>query len=133
MKLDDGRVFADFVADIVHGQNIVMKSDGSAVRPFCYLADATVAFFTVLLRGDDGQPYNVGNDKSEVSIIELANMLVRLFPEKALKVIRQEHTPGYLKSKVSRNCPDIAKIRALGWEPVTTIEEGFRRTIRSYQ
>ncbi len=52
MRLDDGRVFADFVADIVNFRDIIMKSDGSAQRAFCYLADATVAFFTVLLKGN---------------------------------------------------------------------------------
>lgn len=34
MALDDGRVFADFVANVVNRQDIVMMSDGSAVRPF---------------------------------------------------------------------------------------------------
>ena len=37
MQLDDGRVFADFVSDIVNGKDIVMKSDGSAIRAFCIL------------------------------------------------------------------------------------------------
>ena len=49
MRLDDGRVFADFVSDIVARRNIVMKSDGTACRPFCYLADVIVALFSVLL------------------------------------------------------------------------------------
>ncbi len=56
MELNDGRVFADFVADIVAGRDIVLKSDGSARRPFCYLADATVGFFKVLLQGGRGRP-----------------------------------------------------------------------------
>ena len=44
MELNDGRVFADFVADLVSRRDICLKSDGRARRPFCYLADATVAF-----------------------------------------------------------------------------------------
>jgi len=48
MSLNDGRVFADFVADIVGNLHIVMKSDGSSTRSFCYLADAVMGFFTVL-------------------------------------------------------------------------------------
>jgi UDP-glucuronate decarboxylase len=134
MKLDDGRVFADFVADIVHNRDIVMKSDGSAVRPFCYLADAAVGYFTVLCKGATGQAYNVGNDRAEISVRDLAHLLVGLFPEKKLRVIQQEHqlAPGYLKSKVVRICPDLSKIRQLGWEPRTTVEQGFRRTIESF-
>ena len=55
MDLDDGRVFADLVADIIAGRNIVMKSDGKHRRPFCYLADAVEGIFTVLLRGKNGE------------------------------------------------------------------------------
>jgi UDP-glucuronate decarboxylase len=80
MQLDDGRVFADFVADIVNGRDIVMKSDGGAVRAFCYLADATAGFFTVLLKGACAQAYNVGNDEGRMSIADLAKELVGIFP-----------------------------------------------------
>jgi UDP-glucuronate decarboxylase len=60
MELDDGRVFADFVANVVRREDIVVKSAGTARRAFCYLADATLAYFTVLLKGQHRQSYNVG-------------------------------------------------------------------------
>ncbi len=134
MDLNDGRVFADFVADLVAGRDIVLKSDGSARRPFCYLADATIAFFSVLLNGNSGEAYNVGND-SECSILELAETLCRLFPERNFKVIRRERKQGdpYFASPVSGGHFDISKVRGLGWEPTTSIQEGFARTIRSYE
>lgn len=134
MNLDDGRVYADFISDIVQNRDIVMKSDGTAIRSFCYLADATIGFFQVLLQGEKGEAYNVGNDKGEISILELANLLVGLFPDKGLKVTRAEggYPTGYLKSKITRACPDISKMRSLGWEPKYSIEEGFQRTIRSF-
>lgn len=134
MEPDDGRVFADFVADIVARRDIVMKSDGSTRRPFCYLADATVAFFTILLLGNAGEAYNVGSD-IECSVLELAETLVRLFPERHCNVIRQERGPGdqYIPSSVSAGHFDLSKIKSLGWEPTTGIEEGFRRTVESYQ
>lgn len=132
--LGDGRVYADFVADILNHRDISMKGNGSALRAFCYLADAVLGFFTVLLKGENGEAYNIGDDKGEVSILELAEILVSLFPEKGLKVIKQESDEGsgYLESKISRSCPDISKARMLGWEPKTSIKEGFRRTIRSF-
>ncbi len=134
MDLQDGRVFADFVADMVARRDIVMKSDGSARRPFCYLADATVAFFTVLLNGKSGEAYNVGSD-SESSILDLAEMLCRLFPARNCRVIRRERDPGdpYLVSSTSGGHFDLSKIRSLGWEPKTSIEAGFERTVRSYE
>jgi UDP-glucuronate decarboxylase len=133
MRLDDGRVFADFVRDIVARRDIVMKSDGTARRPFCYLADATIAFFAILLLGNSGEAYNVGTD-SECSILELAEMLCGLFPERGCRVIRQDRKPGdpYVVAPPGGGHFDLSKIRSLGWEPTTDIHEGFRRTIESY-
>jgi nucleoside-diphosphate-sugar epimerase len=134
MKLDDGRVYADFVRDIIHNRPIVVRSEGTASRAFCYLADATAGFFTVLLKGENGVPYNVGNSQEEISVMDLAKLLVDLFPEKRLKVIKKHihKTNEYLQSPISRNCPDVSRINSLGWEPRTSLSSGFKRTIRSY-
>ncbi len=135
MNLDDGRVFADFVANIVRRENIVLKSDGGTIRPFCYLADATTGFFTVLLKGESGQAYNIGNPAAETSIRDLAETLVALFPERHLRVISQLSQPdpvGYLPSPIARNCPDTTKVGQLGWQAVTSVPVGFRRTVQSF-
>ncbi len=132
--LDDGRVFADFVSDIINNRNIAMKSDGKAVRAFCYIADATVGFFTVLLKGKNGQAYNIGNPDAKTTMLNLANVLVALFPEKKLKVIKQKITDkGYIKSEFNRQIPDVSKIVALGWKPKYSLKDGFMRMIKSYE
>lgn len=135
MRLDDGRVFADFVADAVAGRDIALHSDGTARRAFCYLADATAGFFTVLLEGENAVPYNVGNEDAEVSIAELADILVGAFPEKGLRVVRRERPEQggtHIETTVSRSAPDTSRLRTLGWKPETTIADGFARTVRSF-
>jgi len=134
MRLDDGRVYADFVADIVHGRDIILKSDGQAQRAFCYLADATAGFWMVLLGGEDAMAYNIGNPDGVMSIRELAQTVAGLYPEKGIKVKFQqrEHKESYLQSKIQVNCPDISEAMELGWLPFTSIEAGFRKTINSY-
>ncbi|MEY3787114.1 MAG: hypothetical protein RIQ94_2800 [Pseudomonadota bacterium] len=134
MRLDDGRVYADFVRDIIENRPIVLKSSGDASRAFCYLADATAGFFTVLLNGVNGLAYNVGNSQAEISIKDLAGLLVDLFPEKKLTVLTEIVTndKGYLQSPISRNCPDISRINTLGWAPSTSLATGFKRTIESF-
>jgi len=133
MKLDDGRVFADFVANIVRNENIILKSDGSHIRPFCYLADATSGFFNVLLKGENQNAYNIANPGQQISIKQLAETLVLLFPEKQLRVkYSEEDKKGYLRSPISVSIPDITKITRLGWAPKIDIREGFEKTIRSY-
>lgn len=132
MKLDDGRVFADFVKNIVHNENIEMKSDGSATRAFCYLSDATVAFFKILLDGEKNNAYNMANSKTIISIKKLATILVNMFPEKKLKAVFAEQSKDYLQSPAKGNSVDTNKIKELGWEPSVSIEDGFKKTIRSY-
>lgn len=134
VDLNDGRVFADFVKNILDKQDIQITSDGSAKRAFCYLADATVGFFTVLLNGIPGQAYNIGNPHEEISILNLAEKLITLFPEFGLKVerIAPKSTSSYLKSSIDRNSPNINKAMELGWVPTTTIQEGFKKMVTSY-
>ncbi|QKJ31492.1 NAD-dependent epimerase/dehydratase family protein [Mucilaginibacter mali] len=135
MLLDDGRVFADFVNDILNNRDINLNSDGSAQRAFCYLADATIAFFTVLLKGENGQAYNVGNPYQEYSILQLAHIMTGLYPEKGLKVSSVQKTiegNNYLKSPINRGTPDISKLEAFGWKPQISAEDGFRKVVESY-
>jgi UDP-glucuronate decarboxylase len=130
MRLDDGRVFADFVRDILGGGPLVLHSDGSARRCFCYLADATEAFFRVLLAGAPGQAYNVANAAAEESIAGLAERLARQF---GIGVERRVRTGGsYVPSPIPFTRPSTEKIEALGWRARTGIEEGFARTVESY-
>ncbi len=134
MRLDDGRVFADFVADVVNRRPIVLKSAGTAQRPFCYVSDAVAGFLTVFFKGASGQAYNVANAGACASVRELAELLVQLFPERALSVEYSggKTDPSYLPSKNLIGVPDCSKVHALGWEPTVGLAEGFRRTVRSY-
>jgi len=135
MDLDDGRVHADFVSDVLARRDIVMRSEGAFVRAFCYLSDATTGFFTVMLKGENGEAYNIGNDTCEISIRDLAAKIAGLYPELGMRVVQQvtERPEGYIESKFRRSCPNTDKARGLGWEPRFSIEDGFKRTIESYQ
>lgn len=134
LKLDDGRSFADFISNIVNYQDIEIFSDGKALRNFCYLADATLGFFIVMLKGKVGEAYNVATDH-EISIIDLANLLVeKVFPELKLKVVMKVNaSKNYLRMNFSRTTVDITKLKALGWKLSFPIEEGFKRTVESYR
>lgn len=133
IELNDGRVFSDFIKNILNNENIEMKSDGKAMRAFCYISDATYGFFKILLEGKNGEAYNLGNPKAEVSIVELAKKLIEIYPEKNLKVIEvEQNNLNYLKSEIKRNCPCIDKIKKIGWNPEIGIKDGFKRTIESY-
>ena len=131
---NDGRVFSDFAFNIVRNENIVMKSDGSARRAFCYVSDAIAGFFYVLLFGNQATAYNVANPAAELSVLELADMLVGIFPEKGLVVERQYQTNngGYIASTYSRLLPDVSKLSSLGWHAMVEPKQGFKRMIGAY-
>ncbi|MEH3158266.1 MAG: NAD-dependent epimerase/dehydratase family protein [Sphingomonas taxi] len=135
LQANDGRVFADFVFNVLRGENIVMNSDGLARRAFCYASDAVAGFLTVLLKGKPATPYNVANPTGELSVGELAELLVGLRPDKGLRVERHVPDQGntYLASTFSRLVPDVGRLTALGWTPAITPAQGFSRMLEAYK
>lgn len=133
-SLDDGRVFADFISAVVNKESIQLNSDGSAVRPFCYLSDAIKGYFTVLLKGEAGEAYNVANPNCEISIKDLAYVLADMFGDRGVGVLlkNDDICSGYIKTPVQRILPSVDKIKALGWTPEVGIKDGFMRTVRSF-
>lgn len=130
MKLDDGRVFADFVKNIVAGENIVLKSTGEAKRAFCYATDATIGFLKILLDGTDGEAYNMGNPDAEISIKELAETLIETYPEKNIKLVFDIDPQNLVqKTAVKSVLPSIEKMKNLGWAPIVDVKTGFNRVI----
>jgi UDP-glucuronate decarboxylase len=124
---DDGRVFADFAYAVAEGRPIVMTSDGSARRAFCYASDAVDGILTVLTKGQPATPYNLANPDAELSVKELAELLVSLYPGSEL--IQRPPPGGYLPSPFNRLIPDISRLQGLGWQPRISAANGFRRFI----
>ena len=138
MQLNDSRIFSDLCQNIVNNDNIVLHSDGSAIRAFCYIADAVIAFFKILLDGEPATAYNVGGDEThETSMCNLAEMLVALFPERNLKVVydidKSDAVYGIMRSSVERKYPSLKRISALGWHQKYDLRSMFRRTIESLE
>ena len=134
MALDDGRVFADFVADVVAKKDIVIRGDGSEKRCFCYLADATVGFLSVLLNGINSEAYNVANPSCEISMKNLAKLISNLFSNRNIKIRFEDSgaKKNYMRSPILKALPSIDKIKKLGWLPETSLEDGFTKTIKSF-
>ena len=127
MRLEDGRVVPNFIAQALRGEPLTVYGDGSQTRSFCYVSDMIEGIYR-LIGSDEVEPVNVGNPR-EMSITEFAR-LVNEITENPAGVVHQplpEDDP-----KVRQ--PDIAKARdVLGWEPVVPLEEGLRKTISWFQ
>lgn len=137
LKISDRRVIPDFVRDVLSGRDIVMLSDGSPQRTFCYVADAVIGYYKVLVNGRPGEAYNVGVETPEISMAQLAEKVVALGRDLfgyTGRVIRQASADeDYLVDNPNRRCPVITKARnELGYDPKVDIDEGLRRSMIWY-
>ena len=137
LKITDGRVLPDFARNVLAGQNLVMLSDGRPTRTFCYATDAIAGYYKVLVRGHNGEAYNIGIDGSETSMAELARLVCETSRE--LFGYRGRVVPGtaaeadYLVDNPNRRCPVITKARTdLGFDPRVSIIEGVYRSLVWY-
>lgn len=138
MKITDQRVIADFARNVLAGKDILMFSDGSPTRTFCYVADAIAGYFKVLVGGRTGEAYNIGVENPEISIADFAERVARIGRDLfgyGGKVIRQTSADrDYLVDNPNRRCPALAKARSeLGYAPAISLDEGLRRSLIWYR
>ena len=137
LKLTDRRVIPDFVTNLLGGNDLVLLSDGSPTRTFCYVADAIVGYYKILTKGKPGEAYNIGTESPEISMMQLAELLRDIAAEvlgyKGQVIRRSSTDREYLTDNPQRRCPSIAKARSeLGFTPQIEIDEGLRRTLLWY-
>lgn len=133
MKLNDGRVMADLMNNVVNGEDIVLKSDGTAERAFIYITDAVLAMFSVLFSGESGEAYNIANEKEPISIKDLATLMISLRKDKQLKVVFDiPKVTSSVYTNYKRSGLNTSALERLSWKPLVKLEEGVGRTIKSF-
>ena len=137
LKITDGRVLPDFARDVINNRDIVMYSDGSPKRTFCYSADAITGYYKVLVKGHPGEAYNIGIERPEISMAELADKVIatarELFGYTGKLVRGKSKEADYLVDNPNRRCPVIEKARKhLGYDPQISVDEGLRRALTWY-
>lgn len=125
----DNKATAQFIRHAVQGENIVLKSSGKQRYSYTYALDAATAFLTILLRGEDGEAYNIADSRSTLTLMELAEKAAHLGSS---RVIHAAASPtedaGF--SHLENGVMDAGKLQALGWRAATGIDDGLSRTVR---
>lgn len=103
-----------------------IQGEGDETRAFCYVDDVVDGILTMYEKGAHREIYHIGNDE-EVSIRELVTQLASLMGGEL--VIQPSPSP---EGGTKRRCPDISKMRALGYAPKFRLDEGLRRTVEWY-
>lgn len=134
-SLNDDRVWAQFIANIVKGENILLKSSGAANRSFCYVSDTVTALLCILLKGETATPYNIAYEKCDTTIRNFAKIACEVFPERNISL--SFANPGDEAEPASSASPlsptpeimDATRLKALGWKPVVDLKEGIKRSV----
>lgn len=124
----DKRVYAEFIRDVLGGDDIVMKSDGMKFRSWCYVVDCASALLYILLKGESGQAYNIADESSNKTIRELALMIAAIGGRK----VRIELPPDVATTggtPITKAVFDTSRLRGLGWSVTGKMEEKMRATI----
>lgn len=132
MRLDnDGRVMADLLNYVVRNQNIVLKSTGEVKRAFCYVSDVLSGLMFILLGGKNGEAYNLANEDEEISIRDLAEILIQMSPNRNLRVeydIPRSQSSLYCNYK--RVGLDVNSLKKLGWKPFISLQNGLNKLFK---
>lgn len=104
-----------------------IEGSGDETRAFVHVDDATEGIVRIINRGEHLGIYHVGTDQ-ETSIRELAGRVARCFGRE-IEIVPGRAKPG----GTLRRCPDISRLRGLGYEPRVSLEQGLSQTVRWYR
>lgn len=128
MLADDSKAHAQFIRNGLAGSPIVLKSEGLQRRTYCYVMDTVDAMFWLLEKGTAGEIYNISNEKSVVSIAELAQEVAELCETRVVFEL-----PDAVESQgfsTPQHCIlDNKKLRDTGWEGQYSLRRGLSETI----
>lgn len=128
---EDNRVFAQFARSVIEEKDIILHTEGKTERNYCSIRDSIAAMLYILLKGEEGQTYNVANEETMISIADMAQKFVGLSGNK-IKVIYElaDITKlGYnpvVKLKLKTD-----KLESLGWQARVPLDEILENLVAS--
>ena len=120
-----------FVRKALNDEPLPIYGDGSHSRQWLHVEDKCRALMTLLEKGKVGEIYHIAGNQ-ELTNLELANMILRILdkPEDLITFVPDHDVrPGHDR----RYCLASDKIRALGWQPKYTLEDGIKKTVAWYR
>ncbi len=128
MRLADGRVVPNFVAQALRGESLTVYGTGSQTRSFQYVSDLVEGVYR-LFQSDFHEPVNIGNP-DEMTILEFAQIVNEVTGNKAGIIYKDERIKGDPQTRR----PDNSRAKTvLGWEPKVKLREGLVDTIAYFR
>lgn len=128
MLLTDTKAVSQFIKKAIAGEDIILKSEGTQYYSYTYVADAVSGLLTILLKGENGEAYNIADEASDIMLKDLAAILANIARKKVIFQLPDEvEKAGYSTATKARL--DGRKLKTLGWSARYTIETGMERNI----
>lgn len=129
MLMSDTKAISQFIKKGVSGEDIVLKSAGTQLYSYTYVADVATGLLTILLKGENGEAYNIAEEHSDIMLKDLATIIAGISGKKVVFEIPDAvEAAGYSTATKARL--DGHKLQTLGWKPKYDINSGMERTIR---
>ncbi len=128
LALNDFRIMANIATAALKKESVHLYGDGNRTRTYCYATDTIRGILYALALGKAGEVYNVGSDGPEVTLktlIDTASKAVGFQIDSHIS----PYPAHYPSQEPQRRCPDITKLRELGFEPRVSLESGIRRYV----
>lgn len=132
MLMSDTKAISQFIRKGMAGENIVLKSAGIQHYSYTYVSDAVLGLLMVLLKGENGEAYNIADGSSDITLKDLAATIAEISGKQVVFEIPDEvESAGYSRATKARL--DGTKVAKLGWRPQYDIKSGLARTISILQ
>src|SRR3989344_2814560 len=131
MSAKDYRVVPTFLSQAIEGKPLTVHDKGNQTRTFCYVTDAIIGFFKVLLSDKNGEVFNIGNDGPEINMKSLAEIFVEIVPDKKVAINLVSYPDNYPQDEPSRRCPDLSKAKSMvDYQPSISLRDGLARSYK---
>lgn len=128
MLASDSKAISQFIRKAAAGEDIVLKSEGNQKYSYTFVTDAVAGILYCLLLGESGEAYNAADEKSDISLKDLAEYLAQIAGTKVIFELPDEkERRGY--STATKAMLDAGKLEKLGWCPRVHIAEGLQCTV----
>lgn len=126
----DTKALSQFIHRALAGEDVVLKSEGRQRYSYLHVADAVSGLLHVLLKGGEGEAYNLADPASDTTLRELAGLvadaggvgLVFGLPDAA-------EAAGYSRATVALLDAGKAR-RELGWRARRSLADGIPETLQ---
>jgi UDP-glucuronate decarboxylase len=118
-------VLPNIARSLSRNEEIVIYGNGQQTRTFCYVTDAIRAVLALMVHGESGEAYNVGNSWPEVTMEQLARRCLAV-TGRHVPIVLRDPPESYPGDEPQRRCPDLSKI-SRWYVPRVGLDEGLRR------